>query len=110
MATGPVLVVGAAGDVGSGIIQSLVASGRPLVASGRHLESLNRIARDHPKAPIACIPGDVSSETGAARLWTDAQTAFGPVSDVVISVNVANRPAKLLDRCAVDPEGLRLRS
>ena len=69
MNKGTLLVVGAAGDVGQGIVGAALASGRQVIAAGRNGESLERIAARYPGRALACVVGDIATEAGAAALW-----------------------------------------
>ena len=88
MDKGPLLVVGAAGDVGHGIVQAALSSGRNVVASGRNAANLERMAARLGTASLACVTGDLASEAGAAALWSEAVQAFGGVESVVVSVQI----------------------
>lgn len=102
MGKGPLLVVGAAGDVGRGIVDAALASGRHVVAAARSAGTLQTLADKHGSAALACISGDLGSEAGAAVLWDAAQQPFGGIADVVVSVNAASHLARLLDWSADD--------
>ena len=97
-----VLIVGAAGDVGQGIVAAALVSGRNVVAAGRDAERLEVLAARHSGEPIACVAGNLASEAGAALLWDRAVAAFGGVDAVVISVNAPNRVEKLAAWNAAD--------
>jgi NAD(P)-dependent dehydrogenase (short-subunit alcohol dehydrogenase family) len=97
MSKGTLLVIGAAGDVGQGIVSAALASGRQVVAAGRDANKLQRLITQHGSERLACVTGDVGSEAGASALWDAAQGAFDGVRDVVISVNAPNQPRPLLD-------------
>lgn len=97
-----VLVVGAAGDVGQGVVEAALAAGLQVVAAGRSAEKLQRIAARHPNAALACITGDLGSESAAARLWDDAVAAFGCIDHVVVSVNTPAKPLPLMQWSAAD--------
>jgi NAD(P)-dependent dehydrogenase (short-subunit alcohol dehydrogenase family) len=92
MAKGTLLVVGAGGDVGRGIVAAALQSGRRVVAAGRDPAKLQDLGGN-----IATVAGDISTEAGAARLWDEASAAFGGISDAVISVNAASRVQPLAD-------------
>jgi NAD(P)-dependent dehydrogenase (short-subunit alcohol dehydrogenase family) len=102
MGKGALLVVGAAGDVGQGIVEAALQSGRKVVASGRNAESLRQLAARCDSDSLACVPGDLDSEAGAASLWNDAEKAWGAIADVVVSVNAPTRLSPLLDWSADD--------
>ena len=102
MGTDRLLVVGAAGDVGQGIVAEALASGRQVVAAGRNADRLASLAARHAGAALACVAGDIASEAGAEALWRDAEAAFGGIDAVVVSVNVPGRPAKLVQSSAYE--------
>ena len=68
MSKSTLLVIGAAGDVGQGIVEETPASGRQVIACGRNRAKLERIAARHPGKPIACVVGDIATESGASAL------------------------------------------
>ena len=86
MDKGTLLVVGAAGDVGRGIVAEALASGRKVIAAGRDASRLASLAREHEGAELACVAGDLASESGAEKLWQEARAAHGGIDDVVVSV------------------------
>jgi NAD(P)-dependent dehydrogenase (short-subunit alcohol dehydrogenase family) len=86
MAKGTLLVVGASGDVGRGIVAEALASGRKVVAAGRDAARLEPLAREHDGTELACVTGDLASEEGAKKLWENARDAHGNIDDVVVSV------------------------
>jgi NAD(P)-dependent dehydrogenase (short-subunit alcohol dehydrogenase family) len=96
------LVVGAAGDVGQGIVAEALASGRNAVAAGRDGAKLEALAARHAGAPLACVAGNLASEDGAEALWHAAAAAFGTIDEVVISVNSPGRVEPLAALNAAD--------
>jgi len=91
------LVVGAAGDVGQGIVEAALASGRNVVAAGRSIEKLERLAARFGSDALAFVAGDLANEESARALWEAAAGKFGAPGEVVISVNAPNRLQGLLD-------------
>lgn len=91
------LVVGAAGDVGQGVVRAALKSGRCVVASGRTAATLEELAAYHKTRLLACVAGSIGSESSAADLWERAQDAFGRVDEVVVSVNSSGPMQPLLD-------------
>jgi NAD(P)-dependent dehydrogenase (short-subunit alcohol dehydrogenase family) len=82
------LVVGAAGNVGRGIVAAALASGRNVVAAELKEEWLGNLKARHEGEGFATVVGDIGSEAGAAALWEAASTAFDGIDHVVVSVNV----------------------
>jgi NAD(P)-dependent dehydrogenase (short-subunit alcohol dehydrogenase family) len=108
MSKGTLLVVGAAGDVGQGIVEAALSSGRQVIATGRDGERLRRLSARMNSDSLACIMGDIRSETGAAALWVDASKVCGEIDDVVVSVSAPNRFGPLLELDTDDLTGLLL--
>jgi NAD(P)-dependent dehydrogenase (short-subunit alcohol dehydrogenase family) len=82
-----VLIVGAAGDVGQGVVQAAVDAGHKVIAAGRNGERLAALRTTHPTARLATVVGDIGAEDGAQALWAAASVPFGGVDVVVVSVN-----------------------
>jgi NAD(P)-dependent dehydrogenase (short-subunit alcohol dehydrogenase family) len=99
---GTLLVVGASGDVGRGIVEAAMLSGRRVVAAGREAGRLEPLRNLGGPERLALASGDLAGETAALRLWEAAHGAFGEVSDVVVSVSAANAAAPLLTRSLED--------
>ena len=97
------LVIGAAGDVGQGVVAAVLDAGHAVAAAGRSSGKLDAIAARHPGAAISVVAGDVSTVDGAAKLFADASAALGGVDAVVVSVNAPAAPAPIL---GMDDAGL----
>src|SRR3546814_12223270 len=69
------LVVGATGDVGQGIVASASSLGWSVIAAGRNADQLSRFESDGKT--VAHVIGDVESAEGADSLWTAATGGFG---------------------------------
>lgn len=97
MAKETVLVVGAAGNVGRGIVAAALASGRNVVGAELKPEWLGQLNERHKGEAFAGVVGDVGSEAGAAALWDAACAPFGGIDHVVVSVNVPARTRPLME-------------
>jgi NAD(P)-dependent dehydrogenase (short-subunit alcohol dehydrogenase family) len=82
-----ILVVGAAGDVGQGIVAAARTCGWRVVAVGRSADKLTRFDDD---PGIAAIVGDISTEAGAEAIWAGATSSFGPIDAAIVAVNAPN--------------------
>lgn len=102
MTKGTLLVVGAAGDVGQGVVAEALASGRRVIACGRNAGKLEGIAARHPGKPIAHVVGDIGTESGASALWDEATLKFGAIDAVVVSVSSALKRQLLTEWSAAD--------
>jgi len=90
--TGPVLVVGATGKVGEGIVAALLEGGRQVIAAARTPNALAALAQrmGDPEA-LHCLAGSLESDTAAAHLAREA----GALSAMVVAVNGARQPTPL---------------
>lgn len=95
MSKDTLLVIGAAGDVGQGLVAEGLASGRRVVAAGRNADKLLRVAARHPGADLAIVVGDIGSEAGAAALW-DKAAAAGSIDAVVVSAGSVSKMQALM--------------
>lgn len=62
------LVLGAAGDIGRGVVQAAVEAGRPVVAVAQDAAALEALRARHPGAALATIEASVASDGEAAQL------------------------------------------
>lgn len=92
-----VLVVGAAGNVGQGIVAAVLASGRNAVAAELKDEWLVKLTARHAGAAFASVTGSIASEDAATALWNAASEPFGGIDHVVVSVNVPVEERLLMD-------------
>ena len=88
------LVIGACGDIGQGIVRGVQAAGLQVVAADRNGE---RLARYDDGSGIATAVGDLASEAAALALWEAAQAPFGGIDAVAIAVNAPNALMPLLE-------------
>jgi NAD(P)-dependent dehydrogenase (short-subunit alcohol dehydrogenase family) len=95
------LVIGAAGDVGQGIVSVAADRGWQVAAAGRSVAKLEALATRHPR--LALVVGDLGSPETAAALMQEANAALGGLDGVVVSVNA---PASFLPLFDNDEESL----
>jgi len=96
-----VLVIGASGDVGQGIVRVALRDGWGVVAAARTMDRLaGRLAE--PRPGLAFCTGDLSTQEGAIALWEGAMAAAGSIDAVVVSVNAPVRTAPLAQWSAED--------
>jgi len=88
------LVVGATGDVGQGIVAAAAAEGWSVVASAR---DAGKLASLQVALGVPTVTGDLSSEESAAALWTAAAAVHGGLDAVVVSVNARNTLRPILE-------------
>jgi NAD(P)-dependent dehydrogenase (short-subunit alcohol dehydrogenase family) len=96
--TGPVLVIGASGEVGEGIVSAFLDAGMEVTAAARSRDGLDAMAER------LGYPGDLSLHTGSVANMDEAEDlaqAAGRFSSVVIAVN-APRQANRLNALSPD--------
>lgn len=93
------LVIGATGDVGRGIVRAAHAQSWTVIAAGRDEARLNAAFADRD---IHISVGDVATEAGALALWEAASQIAGAIDAVVVCVNAPNRAAPLVDWTSED--------
>lgn len=92
-----ILVIGAAGDVGQGIVRAARQQGWAVIAAGRDAAKLEAtlgasIGKDDG---VRICAGDLATEEGTLALWNAATALSGRIDAVIISVNAPNRLAPL---------------
>lgn len=94
MAQRPILVIGATGDVGSGIVKVLLHSGHKVIASSRRQSALEELAAS------LSTPGALRLQAGSVESDECAEKLAGTVGDVgavIVSVNFPRKSVPLID-------------
>jgi NAD(P)-dependent dehydrogenase (short-subunit alcohol dehydrogenase family) len=96
-----VLVLGAGGDIGRGVVQAALEASAPVLAVDADAGALEMLRQQHPSAPLATLVATIASDADAARLAADvrARTRAG-VSGVVVAIAGRHDCARLLDQPA----------
>jgi NAD(P)-dependent dehydrogenase (short-subunit alcohol dehydrogenase family) len=98
----PVLVVGATGGVGSGIVGALLEHGSPVLAVARDAGRLAGLQQRHPGRPgLTVLPGSVADDDGGAALAAQLRALRLPLAGVVVAVMGPLQRGRLLD-CPAD--------
>jgi NAD(P)-dependent dehydrogenase (short-subunit alcohol dehydrogenase family) len=92
-----ILVVGASGDVGQGIVEAAVNQGWTVAAGGRDLSKLNSVSSRFADGQVRAIKGSLASPDEACRLINEAKADLGQLDAVVVSVNAPNVSRALVD-------------
>jgi NAD(P)-dependent dehydrogenase (short-subunit alcohol dehydrogenase family) len=100
------LVAGATGDVGQGIVEAALQSGWRVVGAARDPAKLAALAAVHSGAELKTVRGDLSTEDGAQALWAAAQSCFAGIEAVVVAVNAPNVARPVLEWRADDLRGV----
>jgi len=81
------VVTGGGTGIGAAVARQLSQQGFRLTLMGRHLDTLNAVAKALPQAQT--IPCDVSEEDHVQKAFAQAEKSFGPVSVLVNNAGVA---------------------
>jgi len=94
-----VVVIGATGDVGRGIVEVLLRRGHQVAAAARNSARLAELLDElsHPDN-LHAVSGALDSDERAAALVDRVRTIFASIDAVVVSVNTPRHPAPLLTR------------
>lgn len=97
----PVLVLGAAGGVGRGVVEALLDAGYPVIAAGRDGERLQSMKTALERPPgIATVTGSVASEAEGAALAAAIRQLRRPLGGIVASIMGPLERGRLLDQPA----------
>ena len=96
----PILVLGATGVVGGGIVQAAVAQGRPVVAVARDADGLARLRTSHPDADLSVVTGSVADDAASTALAAELRSLGRPFAGVVAAIAGMPARGRLLDQPA----------
>jgi NADP-dependent 3-hydroxy acid dehydrogenase YdfG len=104
--TGAVLILGATGQVGRGVVAAAVAAGRPVIAVARQTRELQMLRDTYPDADLTLVRGSVADDVRSARLVAALRKLRRPISGMVASLcgeecergRVLDKPAAALSR------------
>lgn len=94
----PVVVLGATGVIGRGIVRAAAASGTPVVAVARDAGALARLAGDHPGSDLTPVRASVADDAGGAKLAARLGELARPLGGVVAAISGPARRGRLLDQ------------
>jgi NAD(P)-dependent dehydrogenase (short-subunit alcohol dehydrogenase family) len=80
-----IVVVGAAGRIGQGIVQATLAAGANVVALDRHTDGLDALREGAPAGGARLLPGlvDITNRASIERALADAEAQFGTLDGAV---------------------------
>lgn len=93
----PVLVLGATGVVGRGIVKAAVDAATPVIAVARDAVELERLRASHAGADLTVVAGSVSGDADSAELARALRALDRPLAGVVVAVSGGSGRGRLLD-------------
>lgn len=91
-----ILIIGAAGDVGQGLVAQFLSAGHRVLAVGRNAQRLDALRnRFASESSVEVLVGDIANETTAAELRDAALARLGRLDAVVASVTAPHRQRSL---------------
>jgi NADP-dependent 3-hydroxy acid dehydrogenase YdfG len=95
-----VLILGATGTVGRGVVRAAVEAGWPVVAVARDAEALQALRQQYPRANLQSLVGSVTDEAAAEALVSALQKLDRPFAGVVTALGAGGERGRLLDQPA----------
>jgi len=92
-----VLVLGATGTIGSGVVRAAIEADWPVVAVARDRQSLDELRARHADARLRTIVGSVADDASAAALVSELRKLTRPFAGVVAALGTGNERGRLLD-------------
>lgn len=94
------VVLGATGGIGRGVVRAALERGHPVIAVARHADALDALADAHPDADLATLPGSVASDAEGAALAQGLRGLRRPFAGIVASVCGSASSGRVLDQPA----------
>jgi NAD(P)-dependent dehydrogenase (short-subunit alcohol dehydrogenase family) len=104
------LVLGATGIIGRGVVGAAIEAKRPVIAVARDRDGLEQLRSAHPNADITVLVGSVANDTDGAILAMALREIARPIIGVVAAVAGPGGRGRLLDqptdalRCRLDAD------
>ena len=95
-----VLILGATGTVGRGVVRAAVEAGWPVVAVARDAEALQALREQHPQASLQSLVGSVADDAAADSLVAALQKLDRPFAGVIAALGAGDERGRLLDQPA----------
>lgn len=94
----PVLILGATGIVGRGVVRAAVEAGVPVIAVARDPVGLAELEARHPEAELLTLAGSVADDADSAALADRLRALQRPLGGVVVAVAGPTSRGRLLDQ------------
>jgi NAD(P)-dependent dehydrogenase (short-subunit alcohol dehydrogenase family) len=94
----PILVLGATGVVGQGVVRAAVEAGLPVIAVARDEAGLALLAARHADAELLTLAGSIADDADSAALAERLRALQRPLGGVVVAVAGPASRGRLLDQ------------
>ncbi|MGH8073555.1 MAG: SDR family NAD(P)-dependent oxidoreductase [Lysobacter sp.] len=94
------VILGATGGVGRGVVRAALDRGHPVVAVARQADALAALAHEHHGADVVTLPGSVASDAEGAALAERLRDLRRPFAGIVTSVCGGTSNGRVLDQPA----------
>lgn len=84
--TPAIVILGATGHVGRGIVAAALATGRSVIAIARRQAELLLLRSEFPGADITLLRGDVDSDAGSRRLASALTVLARPLAGIIVAI------------------------
>ncbi|MCF7223678.1 SDR family NAD(P)-dependent oxidoreductase [Marilutibacter chinensis] len=96
----PVVVLGASGGIGRGVVRAALDRGRPVIAVARDPDALDTLRPLAPKSMLTLLPGSVADDVGGSQLAERLRRLDRPLAGVVACVCGRSQAGRLLNQPA----------
>lgn len=93
----PLLLLGATGIMGRGVLAAAVEAGRSVIAVADDTRELNALAESHPGAEIVALSGSLHTDAAGAELAAAVRALHRPLIGVIAAFSGAPGRGRLLD-------------
>lgn len=93
-----IVVLGATGVIGRGVVQAVVEAGRPVVAVALERRELEQLQASNPDADIVALAGSIASDGDGAQLASALRDLGRPIAGVIVTVPGQAGRGRLLDQ------------
>ena len=94
----PIVVLGATGVVGQGVVRAAVEAGLPVIAVARDPAGLAMLAARHAEAELLTVRGSIADDADSAALAERLRALQRPLGGVVVAVAGPASRGRLLDQ------------
>lgn len=95
-----VVILGATGAVGRGVVRAAAEAGWSVVAVARDPRALEALRTRHPEARLRTVAGSVATDASAAALVAELHHREGPFAGVIAALGAGSERGRLLEQPA----------